>query len=78
MEPGNSAFLVRRRFEVFEDLREHVAEECQEFIDPEVVHLVPVLVQDVNACLEPLFLALSVGDAIHDLADFEGGLPLVD
>ena len=52
--------------------------ECQEFVDSEVVHLVPVLVQNVQSCLEPLLLATRSTQLLHDLANLDGGLPLVD
>ena len=53
-------------------------EKGQEFVNSEVVNFVPVLVQDIQACLEPLLLAVSTLNALHNLADLLGRLLLVD
>ena len=69
LEPLHRAMLVARRLQVAEHLGEHVPQQGQELVDAEVVNLVPVLVEDVEACLEPLLLALACLDALHELAD---------
>jgi len=53
-----------------EHLRKHISEQGQKLVDAEIVHLVPVFVQDVHASLEPLFFVIGFAHARHDLADF--------
>ena len=77
MQPGQSGLVIVGGLEVGEDLGEHVSEEGEELVNPEVVHFVPVLVQDVHARLEPLLLPVVAFNALHNLADFEGGFFLV-
>ena len=78
LEPLDGRRLVPRRLDVAEHLGEHEAEKREELVDPEVVDLVPVLVKDVEARLEPLPLAFIRIDSLHDLTNLHGGLLLVD
>lgn len=54
-----------------EHLRKHISEQGQKLVDAEIVYLVPMFVQDVQASLEPLFLVLSFAHALHNFADFD-------
>jgi len=61
-----------------EHLRKHISEQGQKLVDAEIVYLVPMFVQDVQASLEPLFLVLGFAHALHNFADFDWGFSLVN
>ena len=77
LQPGDCSFRVACFLDISEHLGKHKSQEGQELVNPKVVHLVPVLVQDVEAGLEPLLLPLSIFYSLHDFADLKRGFSLV-
>ena len=78
LQPCHCVVLIACLLDEKQYLGEQVTQQGQEFVDSEVINLIPMLIQDVDGSLEPLTFVLEVFYLLHYFTDFHRCFALVD
>ena len=75
--PFEGCLIVSSRLDVFQQLAELQPQKHQELVDPEVVNLIPVQVENVQEGLEPLLLLGTFLKVLHYRRDLFAAFLLI-